>query len=429
MLKGTEVTVADLFNSTPARKKFLRSLRTEYQHILDVILEHALAFPDIGFTFFSDGKLIVDLPKKQTFEERVEAVFGAQNFSNLFTFIKESDHIEISGFLSKPQLSTRVRNNQYIIVNNRSVRNELISGVIKKTYGSLLDHESFPVFILRVNVPFEMVDVNVHPRKEEVAFWDDEKLSTLLSNAVSEAINTHDLTYTSSVVGEPTEEYYRKPSTFVFDTLKEDVTPWDFYSEIGEDPNNILQVGKLYLVSVSKNGKNLQIIDQHAAHERILYEQFLDNLKNIKEENSTFILESPVLINLSLKDSTLLSEHLKLLENIGFHIENFGTQTYKIFSIPNILKDHNLEFLINELLDEIKINKLPSVPERKLLKTISYLSCRSAIKAGDYLTMEERRQLLEKLETTKSNYTCPHGRPVKFEMHMSGLAKMFKRIK
>lgn len=426
---GTEINVRDLFYNAPARKKFLKSEKTEYRNILDIIVNAALANPSIGFTFISNSKEILNLKSYQTPLDRLNILLGKSVVTNLLPIKFDRDHFELSGFLSKPQLATEGKGNQYIFVNNRPVNNAIISNAVKEAYGGLLEPRSHPAFVLFISLPYDLVDVNVHPRKEQVRFWDDPYVYDFIYSSVLNALSGFDLTYKTDLNGNSLDYALRdkKSAEGIFNDLKSSVDKWDMRQPTVSNDAEILQVNKLYLVASNKDG--LILVDQHAAHERILYEQFLKEYSDGKQASETFTIENPITFELPIKESEILKEHMGVFIDLGFEIEEFGEHSYRARKMPKVFKEFNIKGLVIEVLDNINLNKKDKSPNKKILQTIAYLACRGAIKAGDVLTPTQRKDLLLKLSETTSNYTCPHGRPVKVEVPFKELHKLFKRIK
>ena len=419
---GTQVVVKDLYKNVPARRKFLKSDRTETKHVFSIVIKYALTYLNIGFILFKDRDEVFTLIPNQSAEERVKVLLGEGFHDNLIKLQNEKDLIKLEGFILKPQISSETKSNQYLYVNKRSVSNNLVSNAIKEAYGSFLEPRSFPGFILNLTVPFDMVDVNVHPRKEEVDFWTDKYIYDYVFSSVRNSLNSEDLTYKTDIEGFNLD---KKPSPYLFQRLKDSVQYWDVRN-IGNQSEEIIQIANTFLIKELNSG--LLIVDQHAAHERIIYEQFLESFNNKKSEKLLYVLDQPEYVNFSFLESEMLKDHITTIRSLGFELEEFGQNQYKISAVPVLFKDQNISEALKEIISNLQENKL-ALETKRIRKTISYLACRSAIKAGEYLTLEQRKNLLEKLSLTKTGYTCPHGRPVKIEVSNRSLNKMFKRIK
>ena len=426
MPKGTTVSASQLFNSVPARKKFLKSQQTEFRHILDVVSRIALSHPEVAFSLTHNKKIILDLPATKEQRDRLQAVFGTGLSSNLLPVSYQDPYITITGFIGAPQTATVGTPKQFLFVNGRSITDKWIASVIKNVYGTLIMAKSQPVFALSFALPYEHVDVNVHPRKEQVRFAD----SQVLINACIKAINQ---TFAKQNISFYDEKSFGialgdadVTKSYTGRILKENTVPWDIRVRdeiIGE--KEILQIHSLYLLTQSTFG--MVLIDQHAAHERILYEQFMDEFRSRQQETAQFHLPKPVLIDLSFSDTALLQGHLSLFSHIGFTVEHFRDNAFVISAVPLLFQDRDIAKLVSELLVDLLEEKQPKAVDQVSQRIIAFLACRGAIKAGESLTKKQARDLVQKLEKTNHNATCPHGRPTKIMIDIDQLHKMFKR--
>jgi DNA mismatch repair protein MutL len=427
---GTTIIIEQLFHNVPVRKKFLKSQATEFRNIGEIVMQYALSFPNIRFFLNHNKKIILDLPKNQNILERIKMLLGNDIFSNLIPIEIADAYITINGFLSKPQLTTSTTNKQFIFVNNRRVQDKLISLALKEAYGNLLETHAYPVFILFLTLPFEMVDVNVHPKKEQVNFTNKQFIFETIKNAIRKTLEQKNITFRTirwkqdPLYDEKTNNLYAPKkgltNSFAGKILKDSVSSNLQISEIVKDAP-IEQIHNLYLLVATKQG--FIIIDQHAAHERVLFEKFTEEFKKQKRETKKYSLKTPINLSLSFSEAELLKENMQLLEEFGFSID----QSQEIKKIPEFLKDHNIEKLIHELLDELSEEKSINVIDTQSNKMLAYLACRSAIKAGETLTKKQMKELVTTLETTKNNATCPHGRPTKIAVSLSEINKLFKR--
>lgn len=492
---GTQVVVEDLFYNVPARKEFLKSTQAEYKKIIKIIDAFALANPEIGFTFKSDGRQVYATPKGHQLEDRVREIMGNDNAEKMVSLFYEHPYIEVYGYISKPEIASKTRKNQYIFVNRRLISNATILSAIKQAYGSLIPKDLYPQFIIAIDLEPNVVDVNVHPRKEEVRFSDEKLVFTAIQNAIKKALDKMDLT-PGTPNGQPNANYmggssdpfsdisslgsfgantnnpYSKPDPFGFNRPKVPNTPkmnGDFDNLFGtprtQKPNdpffspykndspfgslnepiddyqdnqpetanhvkndyNVMVVHNLYWIIESENG--FVIYDQHAVHERVLYEKFLKAHADKEKEGYIQKLLTPVVLNLSFEESETLKENLNKLTEIGFEIEDFGGTSYKITALPAYLANVDMKKAIKEILDDLdeEYNENNKGIESQTNKILTYLSCRTAYKAGDYIPIEEIYQLIDQLNKSETQYTCPHGRPVKIELTMKELEKMFLR--
>ena len=435
MPTGTQIIVENIFENTPARKKFFTSESQEFQHILNLVTKIALSAPAVGFNLSHNGKSILNISKNQTIAERIYNLFGNKISNFLIPLSFQSPYLNLEGFIGKPQIATGSKNKQYLFVNGRLIRNLPISLAIKDSYGNLLDPKSHPIFFLSVSIAPENIDVNIHPRKEEIKFLSTKDVTGNIKEAIKETLEKHNLTYRYDLGS------HEEKNNYTASILREQTPIWNVKEEITD--KEILQIHNTYLIVETNRGALL--IDQHAAHERILYEQFLETfqqLRNISSglsasaskqpertvrSESIYTFPEAIVFSLPITEANYLTNHLDTFLSLGFDIEPFGDDTFKLNAVPDIFKERNVFSLISEVLDDLMQEKSSLPIDRYTEKTISYLSCRSAIKAGDHLTPDERKKLLDKLQEIKSNYTCPHGRPVQVEISKNELEKMFRR--
>jgi DNA mismatch repair protein MutL len=413
---GTEIIVESLFISTPARRKFLKDPSTELRYIVDILTRFALAHTNVGFRLTHENKTILDLPVENSSEERIKNILGSGIGEVIIPVNHENRYGKIHGYITKPQASSRSRTHQHLFINSRTVHDGMINQAVIESYGNLLEPRAFPPYVLHIDLPFENVDVNIHPKKQEVGFAFPSEIKKLVEEGIKQALELHNLTYTE--LGE-SDEYHMDRATAGI--LRELVIPWNL-----KDIKNlsILQIKNLYLVTMTNNG--LLIVDQHAAHERILFEQFKEAFTSSQENPTTYKLDKPVIFDLSPSESMELSEKLEIFQKLGFDIDTFGNNSFKLSAIPQVFKTRDLPKLIREVLHDLEQGNEKNL-DRETERTLSFLACRTAIKAGDPLQEDERKRLVEKLLESKTLYTCPHGRPTHIELPIAHLDKLFKR--
>lgn len=418
MPKGTIITVNNLFYTVPARKKFLKNLNAEYRFILEIVSNFILSFPNIHFVLINNGKTIFDLSKTENLMKRVQKILGISISSQLLPLSFEDSYIKGSGFITKPQIASPSAK-QYIFINQRRIQDRMISLSIKEAYGNTIELNYFPSFIIFLELPYETVDVNIHPRKEQVSFLNSRVVFDVTKNAVLQTLSEHNLNslsfQTRNHISPQSETgILIKQSTDFLKILNNEIL----------DFSDIQQIHNLYLVTPTKKG--ILFIDQHAAHERILYEQFLKEFKNQKLKKEIIYLNPPKIVELSLSDIEILKDNITTFKKIEFDIEEFTENSCKITTIPKIFKDHDIENLILEILLEVSGDIIKDI-DTQTDKLLKYISCRTAIKRGDKLTKKQARTLLEELQKTPNNITCPHSRPTKVEISLLEINKHFKR--
>lgn len=421
---GTRVTVENLFGNIPARKEFLKQPRTEWQHVLQIVTAIALDRTDVSFKLTHNDKTVFTIPNKQSHKERFALLLGKDIEKHLIPITGEGIH----GGIGKPQIASRNNQRQYLFVNNRPVKNIKALKALKEAYGTLLEPKSEPTFVLFLEVPKDSVDVNIHPRKETVRFMQESTILEKIHDTVKEALGNTDVTYRmgdhSLTLNDPGPERVNMDRGLA-SLLKEGAVAWDPRAVSISPDADILQLHHLYLITQSKNG--ILIVDQHAAHERILYEQFKEKFESRKSKIESDVLKKALPLYLGPREREIIAEELEKFVQLGFDME-IQRDAILLKAVPLLYKDRNPVELIVSVLDDLMSEDVLPDTDHKAHATLSYLACRSAIKSGDQLTLEQRRELITKLLDTKTHYTCPHGRPTHIEITLSEFDKMFKRI-
>ena len=414
MPEGTIVTVESLFTDVPARKKYQKHPRTEIRHIIKTLSSFALANSDIGFELKHNGKSIIELPPKQPQKDRIEDVLGETTSNLMLRMSEKSPHISLFGYVGHPQIASKSRSKQFIFVNKREVKNDNLRKAIKNAYGSLLDAHSMPACVLFISLPIQSVDANVNPKKDQVEFVNEDEVLEYLNKNIQKTLIENNLTYKNSL-------------SSIKGYAKE--TAWILKGEEAWSPRNIeegdiqtMQLDSLYvLLSL---GKNVVILDQHAAHERILYNQYKSSFVKNKFSSETVELKNARFIEFPIFEAQKLEDSLEMFGQLGFKIESFGSNRFKVTVVPKIFVGRNYFNFISELLDR---DTFEDRLDRKTIETIAYIACRSAIKEGDLLSHKEIVNLYKKLVNEEDYTTCPHGRPTIIDITRNELDVMFKR--
>lgn len=419
---GTQISVTELFAVTPARKKFLRSSSTELQKILAVLLPIFISNSRVRFSVVHNGKMLFDLPE-QTSLVRIKTVLKIRE-QLLFLVEYQDDHYSVSGYLGAPQLAHKGKHRQLLFVNGRPVLRADLAAVVKQAYGTLLEPRTYPVFVLHLTLPPEMVDVNITPKKDTVSFYNEPAVKKIVQSAVAQVLEREDLHYASLGQGMNSVLRDNTMEEVTAKVLRADVDPWTVKDFSLKDNAEILQVHNLYLIAQTSHG--IVIIDQHAAHERILYQQFLEVFEAKKGAEPSALIQ-PSKVELSQAEYTALESQQKVLAKMGFVLD-FDDSVITVLAAPEVFHGRQFASLLQEfaadILEDRPIAELDSTTHR----TLAFLACRTAIKAGEPLSQDERRRLLEKLFSTQTQFTCPHGRPVYIDFEMQDLHRLFKRI-
>ncbi len=445
---GTRITVEDLFYNTPARKKYLKSDRTELAHVTDVVTRYALGNTNISFTLINDGKTILRAPASDGLFDRIIHVLGSDVAKAMIPVSFESELAKVSGFVSQPELTRSGNDLQSFFVNGRSVNSKAISNALRLGFYTLIPKGRYPAAVLNVSIDPKDVDVNVHPAKTEVRFGYEKEVMDAITKAVEDAHKQTQVIPKADDIDQTVQslldnsEPTVKPS--VENTLRESTTPYNTSTKDTErrlkrterdllatgvdsidttpieDIKILGQIDDLYIVAQSRDG--LLLIDQHAAHERILYDQIKDSKTSGWQE-----LITPLTIELNAKERILLEEYIPYLEEFGFAISEFGTNTYVITAIPNIfgkLEDPDIVHdIISDILSTGRIRNETGIYEH----VSKSMACRGAIKAGAACSFEQMKNLIAQLMRTENPKTCPHGRPTMVSFSKKELDKLFGR--
>lgn len=432
---GTAVTVEELFYNTPARKKYLRSDSTELAHIIDVVTRNALGHNNISFTLLNNGAEILRSPASELGDTIIH-IYGNEVARAMLPVYFESSLAKVTGFVSKPSLTRGSLDFQYFYINDRSIGSRSISFALRDGYGTLLPKGRFPVAVLKIYIDTKEVDVNVHPTKNQVRLSHEREVCDAVAQAVKVALSQKNL-IPDVDIHKQSQLYENAPEipvvretgavfkASVKDTerrLRRTERAGGEKSEKMELPQvKVLgQVGSLYLIAETKDG--LMIIDQHAAHERIFYEQVRDSKRSDSQE-----LIVPINLELDSKEKVLMKDCIPYLEEVGFRIGEFGPNAFAVTSVPNVLgrlEDPGLiHDIITDILSEGKIMDETGLFER-VTKSIA---CRGAVKAGAECSPSQMQSLIEQLFLTENPYTCPHGRPTMVSFNRQELDKLFRR--
>ena len=453
---GTEITVRNLFYNTPARKKFLKTPRTELRKIVDVVRCYGLAFPDVEFRLVADDRDIFHV-HAEPLEERIDNLLDPTYSRNLLPLNITKGDIALSGFVGNLNLVRSRPGEQYLFLNRRFIKDRLMNRAVYNAYESLIKRGEYPFFVINLLIPGDQVDVNVHPMKTEVRFKDEWRLFHVLKSEVTDALSSvldtipgFDTSYQNGEINRGNDNF-NPYSTAPRETIPTDpnqntlefnssdnlspskgdiLRARDYVTKLAETPvnnqqsiatENIWQIHKKYIVSEVNSG--LVIIDQHVAHERILYEDALKAFESTSMASQTLLF--PETLEFSPDDFDALFDVLPYLEKIGFKIKKQDNHSIKIDSIPSEMAIGNEREVIREILDNF-------LKERKKYSSFqegiaAMFACKAAIKAGDSLMREEMQELVNRLFSTKHPYYCPHGRPIIVQMSLDELDGRFER--
>lgn len=440
---GTTVRVEELFYNVPARKKFLKKDTTEKRHIDALVTRYALAYPEVRFQLEQDGRATLNTSGNGDRREVLAAMYNPDIARQMLEVNAEYPDINIKGYISPTSLSRSNRKAMTFFANGRWVQDAALAKAVTQAYHTLLMVGRYPITILFVELSPEKVDVNVHPTKSEVRFEDQNVIFTSVQRAVRGALLAYSPvpTMNTPINWSTTSQFSSNwnkskgitaggigkrngeaPSEISASENPETIVHREGFPESGVPLLRLIgQVSLAFLVAEGPDG--LYLIDQHAAHERILFERIM--AQRDTQMPSQALLE-PVTIELTSSEVELLDEQIPLLETLGFRIESFGPTTYKIRGMPSTLIDLNPQTAVRVVIEDFEEDETPLQDEIEA-KIIARVCKRAAVKAGQVLSNEEQKALLQDLEACQAPRTCPHGRPTMVHLSLDLLERQFGR--
>jgi DNA mismatch repair protein MutL len=462
---GTSIAMKNLFFNVPARRNFLKSNAAELRHIVDEFIRVSMAFPEIFFSFSSNGQQVFHL-EKGTLKQRIVQILGNSYNAKLVSVQEQTDYLNIFGFVGKPETAKKTRGDQYFFVNNRFIKSAYLNHAVMNAFDEMIAKDSYPMYTLFIDLNPAQLDINVHPTKQEIKFEDEKIVYAFVQSAVKHALAQFSITPTLDfdldpsiqhleAVSKPLTEERRSASasSSLYQTFsqknqahfienKSELKHWkEFYEKpspgnqgqdtystkrlITEQPNHLydlLQLHNTYIVVQNDNGYLL--IHQQNAHERILYERFLHAIggKPIATQQSLF----PVTIELAAGDAVLLQELVPDLQHLGYQLEPFGNNTFVIQGTPADVEQGNEKNAIEKMLEQYKhfSNDIKFSKREKLMRS---LALQQAVRAGTILSQKEMLSLTGELFACETPNSTPNGKPTYMTFKKDELDKMFGR--
>lgn len=445
---GTTIEVRDLFFNTPARRKFMRSPKTEFSHIQEVVKRLALSRFGVRWTLQTDKESVFQLravEEENGYVERLQILFGREFAEQALKISIQNNHLQLSGWIGHPTFSRSQPDLQYLFVNGRFVRDKIINHAVKQAYSDVLYGGRYPAFVLYFDLDSELVDINVHPAKHEVRFAQSNGIFEFIYHSVKDIIKEKTSPKVSQNVEIPSSPRVSQKSTYASErTSPHRPTPTvtnvlPLYEKLYTVPaltqpepppqtdyplgNAILQLQGIYILA--HNSAGLVIVDMHAAHERVLYEKIKNNYQNqsIKMQN----LLMPIQIALNSQEIETYEEHQTLLHYFGFELELENKETLILTRVPILLAKADLVQLIKDLLSDLKEFENTQRVEIQLNEIFAKLACYGSVRANRLLNITEMNALLREIENTPRSDQCNHGRPTWIQLDLNALDKLFLR--
>ncbi len=473
--EGTSISVSDLFFNTPARRKFLKKPVQEGAYIQETVSRLALSNPAIAIRFINDGKVILRTPGDSNLLSAIRAVFGQEVSGNMIAVNAEKNGIQLTGYVGNREIQRNNRTRQILFVNGRSVKNETVSSAVQDGYQGRLNIGKFPFFVLEMKLSGGLVDVNVHPTKQEVRFQDGLPVYETVAEMVRETLRKNEEIPTLF------KQEEKKESVTVFEVDSVNPRKVDLKEETVYSPDEPLNIDNLYkplevlfedkpievndkpfspLINLRKNeekqegkpqvkqeeltldieesykiagvlfdtyiilemGEDGYLIDQHAAHERLLFERLFASLEG---EKTSQLLLFPQMVKLNPQESAVIFDVMPQLEEMGFEIDDMGYNSLAVKAVPEALSEINAEkFFLSLIEDGIKNVKTNELKRARLMQ----MACKSAVKGGDKLSEADIKKLLRLIKEEGVPLSCPHGRPILIRLTKRELEVRFKRV-
>lgn len=465
---GTAITVKNLFYNTPARLKFLKNVHREGAIVSDAMYKLALSRSDISFKFINNGKIVFTTPGDGGVKNAALILFGKEIYDSLIKVSYTGNILSITGFIGKPDAARANRSMQSFFINGRCIKNKMLSTAVDTAYKTFLPVNRFGFCMLFISILPELLDVNVHPAKAEVRFQDDKEVFSSIFNTVrnglagqilipdikkeeSSAVKVEQQLLIKDDIeelpivkesrpfrenyihkdGDSYKTYSNIQDNDITTAVYKNIESFEISKDTADDDNikNLLPplviIGQLHMTYVLGQGPDgLYIIDQHAAHERIMYEKYKESFERKSIESQGLL--SPLVIEFTPGEITLIREHSEILLKLGFVFEYFGNNSVIIRSVPVLFGEPQMKKLFIEMVD--LLNEDASSSKSSIDNMIYTMACKSAVKANKRLDVVEMEEIIKRLRYTTNPYTCPHGRPTIIKMTQQELEKKFKRI-
>ncbi len=450
---GTRVDVRDLFFATPARLKFMKTARTESAHIWDVVERLALANPAVAFRTVEEGGRQLHYAAGDGLQ-RLAAVMGAEFARNALPLNVERDNLRLAGWVSVPTDHRATAAEQYLFVNGRPVRDRLLLAAVRAGYGDQLPYGRHPQLALFLTVPLDEVDVNVHPAKSEVRFTDAAKVRSLLVGGISHTIRSQHLQSDQSLTAasikqwRPLQAYTGQGQTLSLTAAERSFVGHNNFASEGPsfaDANfaapqarqenadmtaqhyplgaAVAQIHHTYIVA--QTAKGLVLVDQHAAHERIVYEQLKQNLHNKSPLTQALLL--PEVIELDAASVARLLAEAEHLSHLGLSLESFGDKAVLVREVPALLAKISIKDLVRDIASQLAQHEAQSILHERILQVCATSACHGSVRAGREMNLAEMNALLRQIEQTPGAGQCNHGRPTFIELPLNALESLFAR--
>lgn len=457
--QGTMVTAEHLFFNMPARRKFLKTVTTEMGHIVDAITKIALGWPDVQFKLTHNEKLVKNWPATGESVDRIADVLGIDIKDDLCKIKLSANDLTITGWISSARNTRKTSRRIYLYVNGRVVRDRIIQHALFEGYSGRLMKGQFPLAVLFIHVPYDQVDVNVHPAKHEVRFAQQKKVHEAVRRAVAEALQHADQSGWNAPGAQPNLPTVEASGIFepitdfkIFERQRKDPLSREIGASaslrpafspkkgLGQAQTGVQtplwekkRFGDLRVIGqfrdmyiLCESGDGLILIDQHAAHERVLFEDLKNRFHNSRKASQKLLI--PETIDLGYREAKILERLIPTLTDLGLEIAPFGGDTFVVKAVPLLLRNKEIKPMVVEIVEKTAQIGFSSGMDTVLDQCLELMACHGAIRANQRLSDKEIEQLLHQLDRCNQPSNCPHGRPTWIRWSAKDLEKLFKRI-
>ena len=450
---GTQITVTNMFYNTPARLKHLSSVYAELASVTEYVNKMALSYPKIKFILTNDEKELLNTDGSGNLLKVIKSIYGLDVAKKMLEINVSNDDYEVSGYISLPEVNRSSRNHMTILVNGRVIKNQIINKVINDSYSSYKEDTRYPIVVLNIKTDPSLVDVNVHPSKQDIKFSNFEDLKELISNGIKNVIKTKLLIPKIEVKEEVPEPTYENLTLNLERNIVSESTSSNDKERLTKlinfdyEPNNELdtlekeeyieelpteKLPELYPVGlvhgtyiVCENEKGIYLIDQHAAQERINYEKFSYLLSHPNNDIINSIV--PIVIELPMQDYIIIKNNIDILDKLNIKVEEFGQSSLRVISHPTWFTKGREEITIRNILEMIKEEEKHFDLAKFLDHLAATMACKASVKGNTRITKEDMESIINQLRECKNPFNCPHGRPTIINFTIYELEKMFKR--
>lgn len=450
---GTQITVTNMFYNTPARLKHLSSVYAELASVTEYVNKMALSYPKIKFILANDEKELLNTDGSGNLLKVIKSIYGLDVAKKMLEINVSNDDYEVSGYISLPEVNRSSRNHMTILVNGRVIKNQIINKVINDSYSSYKEDTRYPIVVLNIKTDPSLVDVNVHPSKQDIKFSNFEDLKELISNGIKNVIKTKLLIPKIEVKEEVPEPTYENLTLNLERNIVSESTSSNDKERLTKlinfdyEPNNELdaldkeeyieelpteKLPELYPVGlvhgtyiVCENEKGIYLIDQHAAQERINYEKYSYLLSHPNNDIINSIV--PIVIELPMQDYIIIKNNINILDKLNIKVEEFGQSSLRVISHPTWFTKGREEITIRNILEMIKEEEKHFDLAKFLDHLAATMACKASVKGNTRITKEDMESIINQLRECKNPFNCPHGRPTIINFTIYELEKMFKR--